>query len=373
MFRRCNEDILLSTWDGSAQWKNSGATSILAVDMHNRGNHNFLHTNSLTQNIRPQLQQELRSIYSKRFSPHPNPLPKGEGTFGIDSEMPLHPRGLTLVELLLAMTILAMVVGTLAGLSHTAELGFEYCEGYGVATQHAQVALDRITRAIYGATANEQFPGCIVMADTINSWAYADTLVIWNPDWANTIRTGVKANPSVAAANLSGLPQYCELVIYCPHPTYPNQLVEIVSYASDTRTFSAAPATIAPFSSDSTWLSQIAAIKTNAQSKIATVTSLLRFCPIANATGSALRGAVRFETRLRPSQDDWNNFKNNLINWTSLPWPQGYYGWQMAAPGLGADGIAAYPASANGSANPANQVPVPFFGSASLYYQMHRQ
>ncbi len=348
--------------------------STLAVDMRECGNYNFLHINSLMQYIRLQLQQELRSIYSKRFSPHPNPHPKGEGTFGMDSKLSLHARGLTLVELLFAMTILAMVVGTLAGLSHTAELGFEYCEGYGVATQHAQVALDRMTRAIYGATANEQFPGCIVMADTINSLTYADTLVIWNPDWANTIRTGVKANPSVAAANPSGLPQYCELVIYCPHPTYPNQLVEIVSYAGDTRTFSAAPAVLSPFSSDSTWLSQISAIKTGAQSKIATVTNLLRSCPIASATGSAVRGAVRFETRLRPSQDDWNNFKNNLVNWKDMPWPQGFYGWQTGQRQVWVRmELQLIPQAPNGSANPANQVPVPFFGSASIYYEMHRQ
>jgi Prokaryotic N-terminal methylation motif len=263
-----------------------------------------------------------------------------------------HPRGLTFVELLLAMTIMAMVVGTLAGLAHTAEQSFEYCEGYGAATQHAQVALDRITRAIYGATANEQFPGCIVVAETVNSWRYSDTLVVWHP--------------SGAAANPSGLPLYCELVIYCPRPNYPNQLVEITA-PNDTRTVPAVTDT-------ATWLSQIAAIKTNSQSNIVTLTGLLRSCPIASATGSALRGAVRFETRLRPSQDDWNNFKNNTVNWKDMPWPQGFYGWQMGQRQVWVRmELQLIPQAPNGSANSANQIPVPFFGSASLYYQMHRQ
>ena len=289
--------------------------------------------------------------------------------------------GLTLVELLFAMAIMAMVVGTLAGLSHTAELGFEYSEGYGVATQHAQVALDRITRAIYGATANEQFPGCIVVADTVSNWTYPDTLVIWNPDLANTIRTGIKAIPSVTARKPGTPPSdndfviyYDELVIYCPNPTYPNQLLQIVSYAGDTRTFLTAPTVLEPFSTDSTWLSQIAAIKTNAQSKIVTLTSLLLPCPIATATGSALRGAARFETRLRPSQDDWNNFNNNSNSWQNLPWVQGFYGWQMGQRQVWVRmELQLIPQAPNGSACAANQVPVPFYGSASLYYQMHRQ
>jgi len=268
------------------------------------------------------------------------------------TEMPPHPHGMTLLELLFAMTILAMVVGTLAGLAHTAEQSFEYCEGYGIATQHAQVALDRITRTIYGAAANEQFPGCIVVAETINSWRYSDTLVVWHP-------SGVAANPS-------GLPQYCELVIYCPRPNYPNQLVEITA-PGDTRTVPAVTDT-------ATWLSQIAAIKTNSQSKIVTLTSLLRSCPIASTNGSALRGAVRFETRLRPSQDDWNNFKNNSVNWKDLPWVQGFYGWQMGQRQVWVRmEMQLIPQAPNGSANAANQVPVPFFGSASVYYQMHRQ
>ncbi len=267
--------------------------------------------------------------------------------------------GLTLVELLFAMAIMAMVVGALAGLSHTAELGFEYSEGYGVATQHAQVAMDRISRTIYGATANEQFPGCIVVAETVNSWRYSDTLVVWNPAKAS-------GNASATAANPSGLPLYGELVIYCPHPTNPNQLVEITA-PGDARTVPAITDT-------STWLSQIAAIKTNAQSKIVTLTSLLRSCPIASATGSALRGAVRFETRLWPSQDDWNNFKNNAVNWKDLPWVQGFYGWQTGQRQVWVRmELQLIPQAPNGSAYPANLVPVPYYGSASLYYQMHRQ
>ena len=263
-----------------------------------------------------------------------------------------HLSGLSLLELLIAMSIMALIVGTLAGLTHALEQGFEYSEGYGAATQHAQVVLDRITRAIYGATANEQFPGCIVVAETVSNWRYPDTLVVWRP-------SGTAAAPS-------GLPEYCELVIYCPHPSNPNLLVEITAPA-DTRTVPAITDT-------STWLSQIAAIKTNSQSKIVTLTNLLRSCPIASTTGSPKRGAVRFETRLRPSQDDWSNYKASLVNWKDLPWMQGFYGWQTGMRQVWVRmELQLIPQAPNGSATAANLVPVPFFGSASLYYQMHRQ
>lgn len=266
-----------------------------------------------------------------------------------DYKLSKHVRGMTLLELVIAMSLLALVMGTLAGLARTSQQGFEYSEGYGAATQHARVALDRISRTIYGATANEQFPGCIVIAETINSWRYPDTLVVWRPNGA--------------AADPNGLPRYCELVIYCPQTNNPKQLVEITA-PIDTRT-------VPPITDTASWQTEIAAIKTNSLSKVVNLTDLLRFCPIATSTGSPLRGAVRFETRLRPSQSEWNDFKNNLVNWKDLSWVQGYYGWQAGIRQVWVRiELQLVPQAPNGSASPGNRVPAPFFGSASLYYQM---
>ncbi len=188
-----------------------------------------------------------------------NRMPHG----GRDGKLPPAAKGLTFVELLIAMALMALIVGTLSGLAWTSQQGFQYSEGYGTATQHARVVLDRISRTIYGATANEQFPGCLVVAETVNGWRYPDTLVVWRP--------------SGAAASPSGLPLYRELVIYCPKPNNPNQLVEITA-PNDARTVPAITDT-------STWLSEIAAIKTNAQSKIVNLTGLLRCSPISSAAG----------------------------------------------------------------------------------------
>ncbi len=177
---------------------------------------------------------------------------------------------MTLVELLVAMSLLVLVAGTLAGLTRTSQQGFEYCEGYGAATQHARVAIERIARTIYGATANEQFPGCLLIAETVNAWRYPDTLVVWRP-------SGTAAAPN-------GLPLYCELVIYCPHPNNPNQLVEITA-PGDTRTVPAITDT-------ATWQSQIAAIKISAQAKVVNLTGLLRSCPISTVSGAAARSST---------------------------------------------------------------------------------
>ena len=41
-----------------------------------------------------------------------------------------------------------------------------------------------------------------------------------------------------------------------------------------------------------------------------------------------MRGAARFETRLRPSDTDWANYKAGSVTWMNLPWVQGIYGSQ---------------------------------------------
>jgi Tfp pilus assembly protein PilW len=261
---------------------------------------------------------------------------------------------LTMLELLIAMTVLAMVVGTLGGLAATAQQGFQFSQGYGLATQHARVVLDRITRSIYAATANEQFPGCIVLADNVNGFRYPDTLVVWRPN-------GTPAAPT-------GLPLYSELVIYCPKWNNPNQLVEITA-PTDFRT-------VPPVTDTASWQSEITAIKSSSQSTVVNLSNLLRTCPISSTSGAPLRGAVRFETRLRPSQTDWDNYKANptAANWTNLPWVQGLYGWQAGMRQVWVRmELQLTPQVAGSYTSEANKEPACFFGTASIYYQLLHQ
>ncbi|MEE9603314.1 MAG: hypothetical protein V3V75_08425, partial [Thermoguttaceae bacterium] len=91
---------------------------------------------------------------------------------------------MTLLELVIAMSILVMVAGALGALSKTVQQGYEYNEGHGLATQHGRVTLERIRQTAAEAIANEKFPGMIVLADRVSVWRFPDTLVIWHPETA---------------------------------------------------------------------------------------------------------------------------------------------------------------------------------------------
>lgn len=258
---------------------------------------------------------------------------------------------MTLLELMIAMTIMAMVVAAIGGLARTVQQGFEYSEGYGVATQHARVILDRIAQNVSRATANEQFPGCIVVAESVNAYRYPDTLVIWRP-------SGSPANPT-------GLPLYCELVIYCPNPTSPNQFVDMTA-PTDT-------GVVPAVDNQAAWQSAMTALKRSPTTKIVVLSNLLRSCSTSASGGgsSTMRGAARFETRLRPSSTDWANYKTGVVTWMNLPWVQGIYGSQAGLRQVSVRmELQFVPGVEWTASNSAAAQAVPFFGSAALYYNL---
>jgi hypothetical protein len=236
----------------------------------------------------------------------------------------------------------------MGALARTAQQGFEYSEGYGIATQHARVILDRIAQNVCQAKANEQFPGCIVVAESVGAYRYPDTLVIWRP-------SGTPANPT-------GLPLYRELVIYSPSPDNPNQFLEITA-PSDTRTVPAV-------SDDAAWQSELTTLKKAGTTKTVVLSTLLRTCSTSGGV-SNLRGAARFETRLRPSDADLASYKASSVTWMNLPWVQGIYG---AKAGLRQTSVRMELQLVPGvdwvTSNAAAAQAVPFFGSAALYYNL---
>lgn len=260
--------------------------------------------------------------------------------------------GLTLIELMLAMVVLSMVIGTLASLGTGVERSYEFTEGYGTATQHARVALDRMTRAVTRATANEKFPGFIVLAERENtSWRFPDTLVVWSP--------------SGAAADPAGLPRFQELLIYCPSSSLPNRLVEL-SVPGDTRVVPAVSDTAA-------WATEIAAIKMNANAKSVTLTDLMRTATAkTNGTGG-WRGCVRFEQRLLPSETELNQYRDGKLAWGDMAWPQGLYGSQAGTRQAWMRcEIQLMPGTTWVSNDPSGQRAVAFFGSAAVFYGITR-
>ncbi len=257
------------------------------------------------------------------------------------------------MELLAAMMIMLMVTTALAGLTRTAQQSYEYCDGYGVATQYARVVLDRIAQNVSQATANAQFPGCVVVASTVNSYTYPDTLVIWRP-------TGAPANPT-------GLPCFNELVIYCPNPASPGQLLEMTA-PTNTGTVPAA-------SDQAGWQTALATLQTSPTTNSLLLTTLMRTCSTSTSGSSGtqnLRGAVRFVMRVLPSATDWANYQAGSVTWMNLPWAQGIYGTQTGLRQVWVRMELQLNPGTDLIENSAAAVPpMPFFGSAALYYQMN--
>jgi hypothetical protein len=269
---------------------------------------------------------------------------------------------LTLVELMIAMSIMVMVVGALGALAKAVQEGFEYTESHGTATQHGRLALDRITRAVHGAAANELFPGIYVVPRQLSAWRFPDTLVVWHPD-----------GELVDAQGLPRLPRYDELVIYCPGPETPDRLVEITTEAGGTLS-----------ESEADWASEIEAIKTSPASDCVTLTNLVRTSAVLDSGTNAYLhlAAVRFHRQLRPSKEDFVDYQDAAsadpsaaeAAWKSLPWMQGICG-----PTFGLRQVCLrmelqlVPGQGSSAADSAGQRAIPFLGSAGVYYVVQRK
>ena len=251
--------------------------------------------------------------------------------------------GLTLLEVLIALSVMVLVIGALMGLSRAVAIGSAYTDAVSLTTQHARVVLDRICRSVREATANAQFPGFLVVADQIGPWRFPDTLVVWRPE--------------TSPADPAGMPRFSELVIYCPHPREPSWLMEI-RIPDDTRP-------VPPVTDLAAWQAELAAIKTSATTTAVRLTDRLRTCT-GSDLGNQQRGALRFEARYHPNLEEYAAYKAGTTAWTNLTWPQSIYGPNS---GLRQAWLRIELQLAGGEEN-GQQVSYPFFGSAALYYPL---
>ncbi len=275
----------------------------------------------------------------------------------------------TVLELLIAISIMVMIIGAMGALTSAVRSGSDYCADRARATEHARVILDRIVRTVDEATANEHFPGFIVLSDTIGAYNYPDTLVVWHPD-----PQVLAANPSrLSLDDPNRLPYYDELVVICPNPGASHQLVEIRSRSTACLSSNAAdwPTDIASFKSHMVLDTDVLSGTNLAEVTYpaVTLTDLLRTCTVSQS-GSATRGAVRFQARLRPSDTEWNT---TTVAWEALPWTQGIYGptTGLRQAWLRTD-LQLVSSAAIGNTADATQI-IPFFGSAAVYYTMHKE
>jgi len=252
-----------------------------------------------------------------------------------------------MTELLAASVIMTLIAGSMTTLSMAVQGANGYCLGQTTAAQHGRVVLQRIEKAILAAHASEQFPGFVVFSDAVGAYDFPDTLVVWQP-------TGAPANPT-------GRPRVSELVIFCPNPQNPAQLLEL-RHPGNTST---APT----LSGTSAWTSLLNNLKANATSRVE-LTNRLRTASTntSGSTSTNLRGAVRFNVLMAPSEVQWAQYRAGSIAWNDIDWPLGMYSSQIGVRSIACQ-CELQLQTGDGEGAHAS---LPFFGSAAITTELSR-
>lgn len=254
-------------------------------------------------------------------------------------------RGLTLVELLLAASIMTLVSGLTLALSQAVHMSWDHNQGHLLAAQHAHVVLERIARTVRAAHATADWPAVAVVYEEVNGWRFPDTLVVWTTESPGNV------------------PRVRDCVIICPDPAAPGRLVEI-RVPDDTRLVPV-PDNVADLSN------LIAEVKSAAtdENKIELTDRLL----VARLTpGSTPRAAVRFEEEMQPSRQQWADYDSGSVDREELAWPLGWGGDQF---GLRSVWVRTelQLVTGNDRPNDAARWSLPFFGSATNVYTLGSQ
>lgn len=277
-------------------------------------------------------------------------------------------RGLSLTELLVASTVLTLIAGSMGTLALTVQTASDHCQSQNTAAQHARVAGSRIQAAVAGATASEAFPGCAVFSESVGSYTFPDTLVVWRP--------------ATVAVDPQGLPRVSELVVYCPDPVAPNRLLEIRK-ANDA---SMVPA----LSNAAAWQTLLASLKTGSGATRTALSQLLRTASTSSTnvssgtssggtsssgtssgSGTNLRGCVRFNLLMAPNSSEWANYRAGTVAWGDLAWPLNLYGSQTGMRRVACQWEIQFDGS-SAAVNPTALPSVPSFGSATVSYLLNR-
>lgn len=255
-------------------------------------------------------------------------------------------RGLTLVELLIAVGIMGLMAAALGTLAMAVQASSEYSQGHGSAVQHARVALQRIQQACRSAAANADFPGFWVITQRVGGYGFPDTLVVWKP----------------SAAAAGSMPLFSELVVFCFDPDTPTRLLEL-TVPDDNRP-------VPPLNNAAAWASELDSLKSSDSANKVQLTNLMRAAD-AGAGNQELRGVVRFDVRYRPGLTEWSDYQAGSLAWKDMLWPQNLYGSQF---GLRQSWCSIemqlVPAGKPATGAEAQSLALPFFDSAALYYPL---
>lgn len=252
--------------------------------------------------------------------------------------------GLTLVELLSALTVMVMLSAALLAVTTTVENGASYIGGREIAAQHGRVVVDRIQRTLHSAHANELFPGFIIEEEQIDTWRFPHTLVVWSPQ-------GDPVDPD-------GLPRWNEIVIFAPVPNNPTEFAQYRLPGSGSISLN----------SDGTLNYNFNNLQ---YLNGGVLTNLVRVGKVSSSGYETDVPAVRFHVVHSPSEADWASYKAGSTAWTDLSWVQDIRSNQT---GLRQSWcrfeVQILPGDDAKDEDPTTDKAVPFFGSGALYYQL---
>lgn len=269
----------------------------------------------------------------------------GETPVYVSTERCVDHSGVTVVELLIATTVVAILVGAMAVMATGLRSQQQVSQEYASTSMHGRAVLGRIQRAIGAAYANTDFPGFVVFSEAVGAYTYPDCLVVWRP----------AARP----ANPQGLPLWSEVVIFGWNPDQPSELVEVTVPGNNTM--------VPPLTDGAAWLSQLTVYRAGKGSRRVVLTDRLRVVA-ANGNPKLLRGAVCFFADLQPSAAEWNAMVSGSRSWSSLSWPLDMYGTSYGV----RQHRCAIELQLRGASSNEPDLALPFFGAASLYFTVNR-
>lgn len=264
-------------------------------------------------------------------------------------------RGFTLLELILALSITALVVVSLSGLLLAVQNAWTVSKNYHDVGLHGRAILDRINWMVaqagtYRINGGPVRLGLSVISRSVDGVALPETLVVWSGGRSGGIQE--KRQPAIS------LPKVNELIIYTPDPSTPNNLVEI-QIASNSSTIDFADVNFA-----TTIQSLIAGSASGDQLKL---TDRLRTCRITEF--GSLLGNLRFELLQVPSDEQVTTTTIGSDQWYALPWAQGM-GFSRGGLRTAAVRLEIQLETVQGSVfvGASSPTTIPILGSASLRY-----
>ncbi|MFT5526789.1 MAG: hypothetical protein ACI9G1_004245 [Pirellulaceae bacterium] len=233
----------------------------------------------------------------------------------------------------MAVAILSIMMLGLAGLTSAVQMSHDHTHSRHLAMQNARVVLNRMQRTVVNCQTSDEFPGAIVVLRN----GGPDRLVVWSPE--------------TTASDPEGRPLVNELIVFCPHPTSKNRLMEIRD-ADDT---SQAPV----YGSTAAWRDVIDDIQDNADLDGIELTDLLDTVTISGIT----YGWIRFSAILQPTDTNLSDLGAGSITWEEVPWVQGIYSDSV--------GLRQVRCPIEMQLNTGDEK-IPFFWSAARYFDVNK-